>query len=121
MGCFSFLCKECGKGINSTSFDGEECELHLLKDGAIIQTMKGQYDSYGRCFIEGTVEKGCKNLMQSDRWKIPWDEVCDLMSNKHLNNGIAAVHKKCKIHNKCYQTRSEDDPDQGWGEKGEFL
>ncbi len=50
MGCFSFLCKECGKGINSSSFDGEKCRLYWLKDGKVHQKMRGPYDSYGRVF-----------------------------------------------------------------------
>ena len=50
MGCFSFLCQKCNKGILSTSFHGEQCKLYLLKDGKVIEMMEGEYDSYGRVF-----------------------------------------------------------------------
>jgi hypothetical protein len=42
MGCFSFMCKTCGKPINSDSFRGERCKLFLLKDGKIIEQMEGE-------------------------------------------------------------------------------
>ena len=53
MGCFSWLCKECGKGILSSSFDGQECKLFLLKDGKVIEMMEGRYNSYGAVFADG--------------------------------------------------------------------
>ena len=37
MGCFSFICDECGEPVNSNSFDGELVELFLLKKGKVIQ------------------------------------------------------------------------------------
>lgn len=53
MGCFSFLCKECGRGILSSSFDGEPVTLYLLHNGKVIEQMEGEYDSYGRVFEPG--------------------------------------------------------------------
>jgi len=67
MGCFSWLCKECGKGILSTSFDGEQVKLFLLKDGNVIEMMEGNYDSYGRVFTE--------NGKDSIHWKADYDDM----------------------------------------------
>lgn len=106
MGCFSFLCNECGEGVNSTSFSGEMVKLFLLKDGKIIQEMEGEYDSYARVFIDGTKENGrfsssmardsvywkdpdkdakaseppprLQWLKEDPEWEI-WGKVCDLM------------------------------------------
>jgi hypothetical protein len=106
MGCFSFLCKACGKGINSSSFRGERCIMFLLKDGKVIETMQGEYDSYGRVFDGEGVPV---------YWSMPWADVCHLMFSSDTGDGIAAFHER------CYQglppvTRSDDDPDQGWNE-----
>ena len=144
MGCFSFMCKECGKPVLSNSFTGQEVTLSLLKEGTVIQSMTGQYDSYGRVFIEGTkVETNMHGLKESVQWANPtpevpldeglqkyvdegddhwvWSRVCDLMFSKDTSNGIAAVHTKCQVEGKVPVTRSEDDPDQGWGDDLELL
>jgi hypothetical protein len=106
MGCFSFLCKECGRPINSDSFRGERCWLFLVENGVVIESMNGEYDSYGRVFDE---------TGKSIKWSIPWSEVCNIMFKKdRVNNGIAAYHEHCYpgIEPK---TSSDDDPNQGWG------
>ena len=130
MGCFSWLCKECGKGIRSNSYSGEECYLFLLRDGKVIQQMEGQYNSYGACFIPGTRNN------TSYEWNDPfpeklidgepdpykksfgltdaWCRVVDLMFDGDHSNGIAAFHKKC-YRGVIPTTRSADDPNQGWG------
>lgn len=105
MGCFSFLCKECGKPINSDSFRGERCILFLLDHGLIIESMQGEYDSYGRVFDKNG---------NSIKWKKKWSEVCNLMFDKELDNGIAAYHEDC-FPGRSPRTRSKDDPNQGWG------
>lgn len=112
MGCFSFLCKESGKPALSSSFNGSPCYLFLLKNGKVIEEMYGNYDSYGRVFKSG--------LDDSFEWSIGWDSVCDLMFDDRKKNGIAVVLEK------YYKgipptTRSEDDPNQGWGSDGELL
>jgi len=73
MGCFSFLCKECGKGIKSSSFDGEECRLYWLKDGKVHQEMRGQYNSYGTVLINGSTESpsGCPDSLHWSNQKHP--------------------------------------------------
>jgi len=105
MGCFSFMCQGCGKPINSSSFRGERCILFLLKDGQVIESMQGEYDSYGRVFDEEP---------KSINWNMEWSDVCDLMFNKDNSNGIAALHEDC-FDGTVPTKRSEDDPDQGWG------
>lgn len=181
MGCFSFLCKECNNPINSSSFEGERVRLFLLKDGQVVQEMEGDYDSYGRVFINGTQDPTNPNTIRlSQQWRDPtpeipptehdkyfisrdddtwiWHRVCDLMSkgegtlvlkyfdweaHEHLpfdeciklerefektnrewvylkghepkpENGIAAIHSKC--FKAIPTTKSDRDPDQGWGE-----
>lgn len=70
MGCFSYLCNECGKGILSNSFRGELVKLFYIKDGKVIEQMQGEYDSYGCVFIEGTQCKDVKYpLRESQRWE----------------------------------------------------
>ena len=101
MGCFSFICKVCGKAILSDSFVGQEVNLYLLKNGKIIEHMSGQYDSYGRVFNEDNDG--------SIQWKTNWKDVVSLMLHSHKNNGIVAIHTKCS-------NRSYDDPNQGWGD-----
>ena len=105
MGCFSFMCKECGEAVLSSSFDGDPVELFLLEEGKVIEQMSGQYDSYGRVFDDN---------QDSIEWKLDWSAVCDLMHNNNEQSGISAVHTKC-FKGKIPTEQSEDDPNQGWG------
>jgi hypothetical protein len=107
MGCFSFMCKESGLPVASSSFDGDACRLYLLKNGKVIEEMHGHYDSYGRVFK--------KNNDESFEWKMDWHEACELMFDKDESNGIAVVLEKYFTGN-IPTTRSEQDPDQGWGD-----
>jgi hypothetical protein len=117
MGCFSFICPLCGKGINSSSFDGENVRLTLLDKGKVLEEMQGAYDSYGRVF--GTEkdprDKSCTET-SSLEWKKEWGEVCDLMFEGSSNSGIAAAHLHCIKKTPGYKPteKSDDDPDQGW-------
>ena len=70
MGCFSYICPVYGKGINSSSFHGENVRLSLLENGKVIEEMQGQYDSYGRTFDEN---------MQSVEWESrDWGTIVDM-------------------------------------------
>ena len=109
MGCFSFICKETGKPVNSSSVNGDPVHLFLLKNGKVIEHMHGNYDSYGRVF-DG---KG-----DSFEWDLDWNDVCDLMFNCDKHNGIAAIIGPYWKEGDPYPTeRSQDDPDQGWGKR----
>lgn len=111
MGCFSFMCKECGEAILSTSFSGQTVKLFLLEKGKIIEQMEGEYDSYGRVFDSklNSIE------WKSRSWSDGDDSVCELMFDDDKRNGIAAIHSKCYVGSDPF-TRSKDDPNQGWGE-----
>lgn len=100
MGCFSYKCKECGKPINSDSITGEKVKLFYLKDGKVLESMEGNYDSYGRVFDK--------------KWKCEdWGDMIGVHFNRSKGDGISAVHTKC--FTTIPTTISEDDPDQGWG------
>ena len=117
MGCFSFKCKESGKAVASSSFDGDAVRMYLLEDGKVIEEMVGHYDSYGRVF--GT-EKDPNDTSMTEttslEWKMPWGKVCDLIFDPNESNGIAAV-LECYFTGEIPTTRSEDDPNQGWGKR----
>jgi len=106
MGCFSFLCKESGLPIASSSFDGDACRLYLIEGGKVIEEMVGHYDSYGRVF-DGNGD--------SFEWEKDWGEIVDSMYDGS-GDGIAAV-LECHYTGNIPTTRSEDDPEQGWGDK----
>lgn len=108
MGCFSFICKESGLPVASDSFSGDAVRMYLLKNGNVVEEMHGHYDSYGRVF---TADKE-----DSFEWKMDWHEVCDLMFDKDESNGIAVVLEKY-FNGTIPTTRSESDPDQGWGKR----
>jgi hypothetical protein len=108
MGCFSYKCKGCNTPINSTSFDGEFCNLFLLKDGVVIESMTGPYDSYGAVFND---DNG------SQKWNMDWGDVCNLHFNSNPGDGIAAFHERCFAEQgrQVPNTISDDDPEQGFG------
>jgi hypothetical protein len=108
MGCFSFICKESGLPVASSSFDGDACRMYLLRDGNVIEEMRGHYDSYGRVF---TADKE-----DSFQWSLEWGKVCDLMFTDNEGDGIAVILEKYFI-GRIPTTRSESDREQGWGLK----
>jgi hypothetical protein len=109
MGCFSFICKESGLPVASDSFSGDAVRLYLLKNGEVIEEMRGHYDSYGRVFKDRTYE-------DSFEWKMHWSDVCDMMFNDNVGDGIAVVLEKY-FTGKIPTEQSEGDPDQGWGKR----
>ena len=66
----------------SDSFSGDRVHLYLLKDSKVLESMHGNYDSYGRVFDS----KG-----ESMKWKMPLNDVCELMFNNSAGDGIALV------------------------------
>jgi hypothetical protein len=127
MGCFSFKCLECGRGVLSSSFSGEPVHLFLLKKGKVLQQMTGEYNSYGAVFIDKTQREGVKHdLRNSVEWndpspddsgRDPWHKICDLMHDKEdFTGGIAAVHVAC-YKGELPTIRSPRDPNQGWGDE----
>jgi len=107
MGCFSYLCEECGEPIKSDSFSGEHVHLFLLRGGKVIEKMDGQYDSYGRVFDE---------KMESVHWKMDWLDICDLDCSWDKSEGIAVIHTDCiSSSTRIPTTKSDPDPEQGWG------
>lgn len=121
MGCFSWLCDVCGKGIKSTSFHGDKCRLYLLEKGKVVEEMRGDYDSYGRVFIDDSQRADVEHkLRESKEWGRPWGEVCDLDFGEDASSGVAAVHEKC-FNGEVPTTRSQHDPNQGWGDDGELM
>jgi hypothetical protein len=101
MGSFSFKCKESNKAIS----DGDACRIYLLKDGKVLEEMRGHYDTFGR------VEDGSFGSLE---WNMPWRDICDLMFDDNDGNGLALVLEKY-FKNKIPTTISEDDSSQGWG------
>ena len=83
---------------------GESCRLTLLKDGKALETMQGQYNSYGCCFKEmaAGVKQPCPVPAEASfQWEaMAWRQIVHLMNpNKYfdrdLDNGIAAYHIGC--------------------------
>ena len=133
MGCFSFLCKKCGNGIRSDSFDGDECIIFLLSDGQVIEKMEGRYDSYGGVFTEGGKYKyllhvniNSKKVSDDGKglrfeWKHGmWENLINMHFNENRGDGFAAYHKRC-FDGILPTTQSGDDPNQGWGEEGNNI
>jgi len=103
MGCFSYLCSCCGEPIRSDSYSGERCTLYSIKNGVVIESMTGQYNSYGQVFKS--------DLEEVHDWEVvDWDGICMGESVIH------AVHEKCKPKNYKPFGESEGDDNQGWGD-----
>lgn len=123
MGCFSFICQKSGKPVLSSSFSGDAVHLFLLKNGKVIEHMFGNYDSYGRVFsnVKDPKDKALTDKT-SFKWKMDWPDVCDLMFSPNTSDGIAAILAPYWKEGDPYPTeRSEDDPNQGWGERMELI
>lgn len=123
MGCFSYKCKKSGKAVLSSSFQGSAVHLFLLKDGKVIEKMHGNYDSYGRVFSDVKKDDDDSHTkFTSFKWGMPWGDVCMLESKYDKSNGIAAILATEWKEGDPYPTeRSENDPNQGWGEDWEHM
>ena len=110
MGCFSYLCSGCDKGIESDSFSGEHATLFVMKDGAVLEWMQGQYDSYGRVF-DGLPKNGSRLWTVMD-----WSDICTLQFDGNCDDGIAAYHTEC-LPLDASPDPSVGDPNQGWGDE----
>jgi hypothetical protein len=98
MGSFSFFCKKSKKNIQ----DREAVYLFLLKDGVVLETQYGDYNTYGN--------------VVGHEWKMPWNDVCKLMWKTDKGNGIAAI--RAEVYNgEIPTTRSDEDPNQGTGRR----
>jgi len=106
MGCFSFICKNSGKTAMSDSLSGDRVHLYLLKDGKVLESMHGNYDSYGRVF---------DSRGESMEWKMPWIDVCKLMFNNNIGDGIALVLDSIHDSENIPTTQSHQCGSQGWG------
>jgi len=112
MGCSSFMCNVCGEAVLSDSQSGDLVRLFFLERGEVKEKMQGQYDSYCRVFTEDL--KGCIEWTHK-----PWPEMVDDHYGPDKSTGLAAIHEKC-WRGEASRERSEDDPNQGWGEDGEY-
>lgn len=108
MGCFSFICKVSGLPVASDSMSGDAVRIYLLKDGKVLEEMKGHYDSYGRVFKDSKCD-------ESFQWQMPWNDVVDLMFTTNVGDGMAMVLEKY-FTGTVPITRSKDDRNQGWGD-----
>lgn len=116
MGCFSYICQKCGRGIKSSSFSGERTHLFLLKNGKVVQQMTGEYNSYGSVFVDNTKPSTIRPLLrQSHDWH---DESWTDEDSSDFASGIAAIHEDC-YDGVPPTVRSERDPNQGWGDSDE--
>jgi len=91
MGCLTFLCNECGKVVSSNGISGDSSILFLLKDGKVIEKMRGDYDSVGAVFIG----KSRTNIRKSKKWNMEWEKVCNLINSRSKKTGLSAIHSKC--------------------------
>ena len=102
MGCFSYICKQSGLAVNSTSFIGDEVYMFLLENGKVIEEMFGNYDSYGKVFDVG-------------EWKKDWGDIVNWQFGENKSYGIAVVLASY-YDGVPPKTRSEQDNNQGWNE-----
>lgn len=119
MGCFSYICQGCGEPVLSNSYTGEDVILFHLQKGEVIQTMQGQYNSYGACFKEdgnSSFHWGPSAEEDHDYWCGIVDEHFD---PEDQTSGIAAIHCEC-YRNMTPNERSDNDPNQGWGFTDEY-
>jgi len=138
MGCFSYICPHCGRGLECFSKkhpNGEPVRLFFLVDGEVVEKMAGIYDGYGRV---SKSDEATHTVLKRDRthpakgWDdnaVEWeyaewvhmvtmhfhDAKGDPDAPKDPFTGFAGCHMGCGEPDWVPTDISEDDPDQGWG------
>lgn len=110
MGCFSYLCSECGHSIKSDCFSGEHCILMVVgDDDKVVEWMQGEYDSYGRVFsMDASALKKTEDHSQHTE--------CYEWTTEDRYGSIAAYHSGCFDGDMENVEISEGDSEQGCGE-----
>jgi hypothetical protein len=122
-----------GRQVRSDIFktvDANTVRMYLLKNGEVLEEMRGRYSGYGD-IEEGTCtyhmiknEKGLPVNVLSKKYKAvrdvsnwqwtDWDGICnDFLFTKTDKTGIAVILES-EFRDCIPTTVSEDDPDQGW-------
>ncbi len=96
MGCFGYICKNCGEPVNYK----EGVKLFLLQRGKVLEEMEGDYNHYGS--------------VDDQEWEADWGDVCMLQFGQERSSGIAAIHTDC-WNGVIPKERSDDDPKQAAG------
>jgi hypothetical protein len=113
MGCFSYLCNWCENAINNNDY----CELWLLKDWVLIESMRGTYDNYWSVYNENLIYK--KN--DSFEWETDWIERIELHFSNNNTSWFTWYCWGClkKLKELRYAKKSKDDKDQ-WCKKQKY-
>lgn len=127
MGMFSYICSKTHRAIRSKE---KEVVLYLLVKGKVVEIMAGPYSGYGSVDND---EQYMHKILNSqgelvdiapnadaayagEEWLFTnWDSIVGLSFDEDRSNGIHAV---IGTYDKDYvpTQRSEDDPNQGWGD-----
>ncbi len=98
MGCFSYICDNCGKSIR----ENEAVKLFVLQGNKVLEEMEGNYSLYGK--------------VNDKEWTNDWGAICNLHFNNHSCDGIAAIHSEC-WNGEVPTEYSVDDEHQGCGKQ----
>ena len=107
MGCFSYICKTTGRAVASDSLSGDAVYMFRLEGGEVKEIMYGNYDSYGRVFDKDG---------NSFTWDKDWGDCVDDHFNDNDDDGFAVVLVS-HYDDELPTTKSDDDPNQGWGRR----
>ena len=107
MGSFSYLCKETGRAVSSSCFNGDAVYMFRLEKGEVKEIMYGHYDCYGRVFDKNG---------DSFKWDKDWGKCCDDHFGDDVSSGFAVIlasHYSGEIPTE----RSDNDWAQGSGKR----
>lgn len=129
MGMFSYICSKTNVAISS---EEPQVVLYALEKGVVVEVMAGQYSGYGS--VNGDSQVVHKILRDGvlvdvspakdpdsagDEWMhTDWQEMVNLHFDDNNNSGMHAI---IGTYDESYipSERSDDDPNQGWGEDDE--
>lgn len=90
-----------------------------IKNGNIVDELRGEYDCFGGVFIDEPSKKDGSYEFERTRdfWKTDWDQIqSSILDVFNEDEGICAVHEKCINDSEFFvPVVSEIDPDDGSG------
>lgn len=92
MGCFGYICKDCGTAIRGDCWDGgEDCVLIHVRHGEEVGRVQGHYNEYGGVIEESKADENVKFRGDGEKNPNSHKRICE--SEMDMNDSYMRISK----------------------------